>query len=975
MEFNRCMGCMEEISPDLDVCHCGYIKGTPAKEIYHLEPETILAGRYIVGKVLGFGGFGITYIGWDLEMDRKVAIKEYLPKDFATRFKGQTMVSVFAGEATEQFDAGLHSFVDEAKRLAQFNSVNGIVHIFDSFIENSTAYIVMEFLDGESLKDLVIRKGKISYDEAIGYIIPVLRELEQVHKVGIIHRDIAPDNIFLTNDGMVKLIDFGASKYATSLHSKSLSVILKPGYAPEEQYRSRGNQGPWTDIYAISATLYRLITGKVPVESLQRLDTNDPNNILKRPSELGVNIPENVEVAIMNGLNVYAENRYQTAKEFADVLEGLVPAKRKEEKIENDLPKPFPLWAKLSMIGGVVLSVAILIVLLSTGTLQKITAERLPNVQEMSIEQAAEVLLPYGYVYSTDDSDTEITNRIRIMDTIYDMAIPENMILSQDPNGGEKVNIKKNPDIYLILSGGARVVYLPDTSFVGMEQAEAVAQIETLGLVVNITEAESDQYAKGYVCAQDKEPGSELKEGDDITLTVSIGNPDGEKAETTVPNVVGEKQANAKKILGDAQLFVIVDTEYSNTVPAGKVISQNPKQGSKATTNETKVTIVVSKGAKADETTRVPDVTYRRQSNAISLLKDAGLNYKVVEEYSNNVARGTVIRQSIPEGREVKIGTTVTITVSKGAKNDTNAQIQQATSTTTTTTKPTTTKSTDTRPTVANVVGKTETNAKTSLKDFNVSVTYGYCDSVAKGKVISQNPKGNTKAKEGSTVTIVVSVGSKDSNWSEWSKTKPTGDVVIEQQTKYRTKTRTTKATSSSNPPSAGYQQYDTKTTYGAWSSAKTTTTKPTATETLRITNTSTKYKYYHYCNYYSGHWNIDSIKYGSQSHYHETTLNYTLPAYNMADQGNKQAYGGTGSGAPACAYNFYVWFYGGSTTTYTYQTRTKTTTYYYEKWSDWSSWSLTPATANDNLKVETLTTYRSRPNYKTYDKNGNVIS
>ena len=230
MEFNRCMGCMEELSPDLDVCpHCGYKKGTPPENALYLEPETILAGRYIIGKVLGAGGFGITYIAWDLEMERKVAIKEYLPKDFATRFPGQTVVSVYGGEKTEYFETGLNSFVDEAKRLAKLNSVNGIVHIFDSFIENATAYIIMEFLDGETLKDLAKREKTIPYEQAVGYLIPVLRELEKVHAEGIIHRDIAPDNIFLTKDGKVKLIDFGASKYATYLHSKSLSVVVKSG--------------------------------------------------------------------------------------------------------------------------------------------------------------------------------------------------------------------------------------------------------------------------------------------------------------------------------------------------------------------------------------------------------------------------------------------------------------------------------------------------------------------------------------------------------------------------------------------------------------------------------------------------------------------------------------------------------------------------------------------------------------------------
>lgn len=152
----------------------------------------------------------------------------------------------------------------------------------------------------------------------------MLYALEDVHKAGIIHRDIAPDNIFITNDGKVKLLDFGAARYATTLHSKSLSVILKPGYAPEEQYRTRGNQGPWTDVYAMAATLYRAVTGVIPEDSLERT----ANDTVKEPSKLGIKLPQNIENAIMNALNIKAEDRIQSAKEFADALAGEIELER-----------------------------------------------------------------------------------------------------------------------------------------------------------------------------------------------------------------------------------------------------------------------------------------------------------------------------------------------------------------------------------------------------------------------------------------------------------------------------------------------------------------------------------------------------------------------------------------------------------------------------------------------------------------------
>lgn len=262
---------MELFGDEFEICpHCGYIVGTHAEEAIHMEPGTILHDRYIIGKILGFGGFGITYIGWDGKLEQKVAIKEYLPGEFSTRMPGQSQVTVFNGEKSEQFHDGLKKFIDEAKRLAKFQNEPGIVKIFDSFEENETAYIIMEYLDGETLTGYLKREKTIPEDQAVNMLMPVMNSLQSVHAEGLLHRDIAPDNIFLTKTGEVKLIDFGASRYATTSHSRSLTVIIKPGFSPEEQYRSRGDQGPYTDVYAIAATLYKMITGKTPPDAMER---------------------------------------------------------------------------------------------------------------------------------------------------------------------------------------------------------------------------------------------------------------------------------------------------------------------------------------------------------------------------------------------------------------------------------------------------------------------------------------------------------------------------------------------------------------------------------------------------------------------------------------------------------------------------------------------------------------------------------
>lgn len=313
----RCMGCMAEIPQNAAQCpHCGYLRGTPPMEAYHLAAETILQGRYIVGRVLGYGGFGVTYIGWDAQLERIVAIKEFLPSTFATRMPGGTSVTVFDGPATEQFGFGLQRFLDEAQRLAQFNGIPGITDIYDTFAQNNTAYIVMQFLNGQDVKAILAAKGPMPYEQAREIILKICDTLAPVHQTGIIHRDLSPDNIYLTRDGEVKLLDFGAARYESGVNSKSLSVILKPGYAPEEQYRSKGEQGSWTDVYALAATFYKMLTGVTPPDSLERAVRDE----IKEPSKLGVQMPQSAENALMNALNIRKNDRTQTVRQFKEAL-------------------------------------------------------------------------------------------------------------------------------------------------------------------------------------------------------------------------------------------------------------------------------------------------------------------------------------------------------------------------------------------------------------------------------------------------------------------------------------------------------------------------------------------------------------------------------------------------------------------------------------------------------------------------------
>ncbi|MCM1538607.1 MAG: protein kinase [bacterium] len=324
MEFDKlCPGCMRivEEKQSIEICpHCGYdLKNT--KIVPHqLKPFSILNGKYLTGKVIGEGGFGITYLGMDLTLEMAVAIKEFYPNGFVTRDAAVSPeVTIFAGQNMQDIERWRDNFIREARSLAKCNNLEGIVKVQEFFYENNTAYIVMEYVDGTTMKNYLKQNGgKLPADRVFHMIEPVIRSLQQVHETGLIHRDISPDNLMITKQGQVKLLDFGAARDVSGAAEKSLSVMLKRGYAPEEQYRSRGRQGAWSDVYALCATIYKCLTGVTPLESVERL--RDDN--LKMPGELGVILPAEQEEALQKGLAVCAEDRIQSMRELYQALYG-----------------------------------------------------------------------------------------------------------------------------------------------------------------------------------------------------------------------------------------------------------------------------------------------------------------------------------------------------------------------------------------------------------------------------------------------------------------------------------------------------------------------------------------------------------------------------------------------------------------------------------------------------------------------------
>ena len=350
-----CYNCFQQRETLEGPCpYCGFDLAENEKKFpVALRAGTVLNGRYIVGRVLGQGGFGITYLAWDTKLEARVAVKEFMPNEIATRVG--TTVSVAVESRTQDFTYGAERFQEEARTLAKFMGQPNIAGVTDYFDENDTSYFVMDYIEGISFKSYIANHGgKVSVEEALNVMIPVLRALTAVHAEGFIHRDVTPDNIYITKVGMVKLLDFGSARYSIGDKSKSLDVILKVGYAPKEQYIRRSRQGPFTDVYSCAACFYAAITGFLPPEALERLEHDD----LVPVSQCGIEIPEYLDKAILKGLAVQPEDRFQNAQEFLDAIE-----QQQVVEVPGSAPAtPSPVPEKKKVKPALIAAIAVLVV-------------------------------------------------------------------------------------------------------------------------------------------------------------------------------------------------------------------------------------------------------------------------------------------------------------------------------------------------------------------------------------------------------------------------------------------------------------------------------------------------------------------------------------------------------------------------------------------------------------------------------------
>ena len=354
MEFTRCFRCMEKTGA-YPCPSCGYDPRNDRPKEYALQPGTILNGKYVVGAMLGQGGFGITYIGWDLVLENKVAIKEYFPSGQVGRSgTSGTLQWYSTPQAENARNSGMEMFLKEARKMSRVREIPQVVHIRDLFQQNDTAYIVMDFVEGETLMSRLKKTGPLNWNQARGIFLPTIRAMAQVHGEGLIHRDLSPDNLMLLPDGSVKILDLGAAKDLNVNSGASSMQVAKGGFSPLEQYTQRGGSGSWSDVYAMAATMYYSITGVLPPPVMDRMVDDQ----LQWDLEPLKTLPGPALEALKRAMILLPANRTQTMGEFLEQLEK-VPRK----PAPRPAPKPAPekkTWSPLLPIVAAALALVLM---------------------------------------------------------------------------------------------------------------------------------------------------------------------------------------------------------------------------------------------------------------------------------------------------------------------------------------------------------------------------------------------------------------------------------------------------------------------------------------------------------------------------------------------------------------------------------------------------------------------------------------
>ena len=657
-----------------------------------MRPGAILNERYVIGRALGHGGFSVTYLAWDALLLHKVAIKEYLPSEYATRRPGESRLTIFSGKEGEYFQFGKEKFLDEAKRLSAFQNEDGIVHVYDCFSANETAYLVMEYLDGITLSEYLKKEaavspqGRIAPEEAISMLTPVMLSLQRVHDSGMIHRDIAPDNIMLLKDGGVRLIDFGAARHAVHDCGKSMTVIIKDGYSPEEQYNSHSVQGPAADVYALSATLYQMITGITPPGAIERGEylQKHKRDMLPPPSKFNKAVTKTQDTAILNGMALHTQDRTQSVAELYEELTAQTPVRRVQETIRKRSSFSWPLWAKITagVLAAAIAAGGVLLYLNrkpKTDTAAEDGSYVLsPNVVNMQVVNA---------VTAAEDASLHLV----VEGSDYDAGVEQGRILTQNPDPGTK--LAPASDLLATASLGKErpVGVMDDMSSMLKDAAEDhLTRMGLSDVQINWEYIASDDEMPGTIVSQSVTAGSTLTPSSNVTISVaqpsqtpvtpvpttpsdgssSSGSSSSvdiselvpsEDSYVTVRDYVGQSFDTAKADLRTVSLYgVKCELRYHPSIPSGSIIQQSPEGGEKILKGSG-VYFVVSLGPQKQ---LVPNVLYKEQGEAERLLAQSGFGSAPKAVTSSYVAPGHVAAQTPLGGSEAAPGTKISLDIS-----------------------------------------------------------------------------------------------------------------------------------------------------------------------------------------------------------------------------------------------------------------------------------------------------------------------
>ena len=611
-----------------------------------LELGTMLSGRYEVLKRVGSGGMADVYMAKDHKLNRNVAVK------------------VLKSEYVED-EKFLKKFETEAQAVARLSHPN-IVNIYDVGIEDGINYIVMELAEGITLKEYIRKKGYLSPKETVEISTQIASAISHAHKNHIIHRDIKPQNILVSDTGIIKVTDFGIAKATSSNTVTSTATAMgSVHYISPEQAKGRFCDEK-SDIYSLGITMYEMVTGHVPFdhENGVTIALMHLQNEITPPSQIRDGIPDSLEKIILKCTMKKPEERYQTADDLIADLRlvfedtsggyvGVVPAIDDSPTImidQNELTQRINTPKKD----------------------QKIQQEEPLKDEEQN-----------AYLDEDDEEESGMNSKIEKLVIVLAAVVGAIILISIIVFVVKSSGVFKSGKSTTTTSIGTTAEsndteskkYTVD-NYIGMSLSAAREKIDGK-FKIKVEEEYSADYAKGLVIRQDPESDTELEEGKTLTLVVSKGTRTEDKV--SVPGVVGKRESSAKSELEAAGLKVSVKTKYSTDVAKGKVISQSPGSGNQVTKNST-VVITVSQGEKPETMVRVPNLRYFTESKARSELKNSNLVLgSVLTEYSDSVEKGLVIRQTVSSGSKVKEGTAVGIYVSLGPRQTATTADQDST--------------------------------------------------------------------------------------------------------------------------------------------------------------------------------------------------------------------------------------------------------------------------------------------------------